>query len=162
MTAHYGCFEDESVVIDMCPPCSVSHATYLSFEVEHLFSGQSGILDLKVTACLLFLTPMFSYSENSCHALVRTIVLQQTIWAIAFWGFVLYGPMIHIQELLLPRQVAYSDTPAFHPPIQYAGHDSHGVLLVFLPSLHVSSWVLPLHHHPLWHVTKRPGNKVGG
>ena len=36
MTAHYGCFEDVSVVIDACPLCSVSHAVCLSFEVDHL------------------------------------------------------------------------------------------------------------------------------
>ena len=34
MIAHYGCFEDARVVIDMCPLCSVLHAQVLSFEVN--------------------------------------------------------------------------------------------------------------------------------
>ena len=59
MIAHYGCFEDVSAVIGMCPPCSVLHAACLSFEVDHLFSGQSVLWDQRVTACSLFLTPIF-------------------------------------------------------------------------------------------------------
>ena len=40
MIAHYGCFEDVSVVIDACLLCSVLHATCLSSKDDHLFSGQ--------------------------------------------------------------------------------------------------------------------------
>ena len=71
MIARYGCFEDESAVIDMCPPCSVPCAASLSFEFDHLFNSLSVLWDQRVTACLLFLTSLFSYSENSCHAVVR-------------------------------------------------------------------------------------------
>ena len=71
MIAHYGCFEDVSAVTDVCPPCSVLGAACLSFEVDHLYSGQSVLWDQRVTACSMFLTPLFSHSENSCHALVR-------------------------------------------------------------------------------------------
>ena len=71
MNAHYGCFEDVNAVIDMCP-CSESHAACLSFEVDNLFSGKSVQWDQRIIACSLFLTPLFSHSENSCHALVRT------------------------------------------------------------------------------------------
>ena len=70
MIAHYGCFEDESVVIDACPPCSVVYAACLSFEVDHLFSGQS-VHGIKGLLHSLFLTSLFSHSENSCHALTR-------------------------------------------------------------------------------------------
>ena len=70
MIAHYGCFKDESAVIDVCPPFSVSHAVCLSFEVDHLFSDQSVLWNQRVTVLLLFLTPLFTHSENSCHALV--------------------------------------------------------------------------------------------
>ena len=56
MIAHYECFEDVSVVIDECLPCSMSHAAYVSFEVDYLFSGQSVLWDQRVTACSLFLT----------------------------------------------------------------------------------------------------------
>ena len=56
MIAHHGCFEDVSAVIDMCPPCSVSCAACLSFEVDQIFSGQSVLWDEKVIACSLFLT----------------------------------------------------------------------------------------------------------
>ena len=59
MIAHYGCFEDVSAVIDVCPPCNVSHAACSSFEVDHLFSGHSVPWDQWVTVCLLFLTPLF-------------------------------------------------------------------------------------------------------
>ena len=62
MIAHYGCFEDVSAVIDACPPCSVLCAASLSFEVDHLLSGQSVPWDQKFTACSLFLTPLFSHS----------------------------------------------------------------------------------------------------
>ena len=62
MIAHYGSFEDLSVVIDMCTPCSVPCAACLSFEVDHLFSGQSVLQDQRVTPCLLFVTPLFSHS----------------------------------------------------------------------------------------------------
>ena len=48
----------------------------------------------------------------------------------------------------------------FLPPTSCAGHDSCRVLLVFQPCLCIFRWVLPLHHHPLQHVTKRLGNKV--
>ena len=62
MITHYGCFEGESAVIDTCPPLSVLHAACLSFEVDHLFSSQSVPWNQKVTACLLFLTPLFPHS----------------------------------------------------------------------------------------------------
>ena len=55
--AHYGCFEDLSAVIDMCPLCSVLCAACLSFQVDHLFSGHSVLWDQRITACLLFPTP---------------------------------------------------------------------------------------------------------
>ena len=58
-------------------------------------------------------------------------------------------------------QIVYNDSLAFWPLIQCVGHDSCRVLLVFQPCLHFCRWVLPLHHHPLWHVTKRLGYKVG-
>ena len=63
MVVHYGCFEDVSAVIGMCHPCSVSYVACLSFEVDHLFSGQSVVWDQRVTACSLFLTPLFSHSK---------------------------------------------------------------------------------------------------
>ena len=56
MIANYGCFEDVSVVIDVCTSCGVSCDNCLSFEMDHLFSGQSVLLDQRVTSCLLFLT----------------------------------------------------------------------------------------------------------
>ena len=77
MIAHCGCFEDVTAVIDLCSSSSVLCAVCLSFEVEHLFSGKSVLWDQRVTACLLFLTPLFSHSENNCHTLVRTQVLQK-------------------------------------------------------------------------------------
>ena len=65
MIAHYGCFEDVSAVIDTCPPCSVSHAACLSFELDHLFSGQSVLWDQRVNA--LPLTPLFlTQKKLSC------------------------------------------------------------------------------------------------
>ena len=72
MITHYGCFKDVSAVIGVCSPCSVLHAACLSFEVDHLLSDQPVLWDQRVTAHSLFLTPLFSHSENSCHALVRT------------------------------------------------------------------------------------------
>ena len=68
--------------------------------------------------------------------------------------------MIWLWELLLPKQVAYSDSTALQPPIQCAGHDYCKVFWVHQPCLCVCRWVLPLHHHPLWHVTKRLWNTV--
>ena len=79
MIAHYGCFGDVSAVIDTCPPCSVSGAACLNFEGDYLISGQSVPWYQWVTACLLFLTPLLSHSENSCHVLVRTYILQHAI-----------------------------------------------------------------------------------
>ena len=61
MITHYGCFEDVSAVIDMCPPCGVSHAACLSFEVDHLFSGQSVLLDSK-GLCLLIVSQSIVFS----------------------------------------------------------------------------------------------------
>ena len=55
-----------SVVIDVCPLCSVLHVACLSFEVYHLFNGQSVLWDQRAIAC------PGSQSENSCHALVKT------------------------------------------------------------------------------------------
>ena len=60
MIAHYGCFEDVSAVIDIYPLCSVLHAACLSFEVDHLFSGQSVLLDQRATACSFFPLHCFS------------------------------------------------------------------------------------------------------
>ena len=54
-----GAFEDESAVIDMFPPCSVSHAACLSFEVDCLFSDQSVLWD-KVTAFIVSDSIVFS------------------------------------------------------------------------------------------------------
>ena len=72
MIAHYGCFADVSLVIDAFPPCSVLHAACLSFEVDHIFSGQSVLLDQRLTACLFFSLHCFLTQKISCHALVRT------------------------------------------------------------------------------------------
>ena len=58
-----GCLEDISAVIDACPSCSESCASCLNFDVYYLFSGQSVLWDQRDTACLLFLTSLFSYSE---------------------------------------------------------------------------------------------------
>ena len=55
MIAHHGYFKDVSVVIDAFPLCSLSHATFLRFEVDHLFSGQSVLWDKRANACPLFL-----------------------------------------------------------------------------------------------------------
>ena len=65
MIAHYGCSEDVSTVIDFCPPCNVSIAGCLSFEVNNLFSGPYVPWDQRVIACSLFLTPLFPHSEKS-------------------------------------------------------------------------------------------------
>ena len=54
MIAHYGCSEDESAVIDVLPPCSVSCVACLSFEVDHLFSGQPVLWNQKVVAFIAF------------------------------------------------------------------------------------------------------------
>ena len=54
MIAHYGCFEDVSAVINTCPLCGVSCATFWCFEVDCLFSGQSMPWDQRVTACPSF------------------------------------------------------------------------------------------------------------
>ena len=78
MILHYGYFEDVCAVIGMCPLCSVLHAACLSFEVDHLFSSQSA-MGSKGYCLSLFLTSFFSHLENSCHALVRSLVLQQAI-----------------------------------------------------------------------------------
>ena len=59
MIACCGSFEDVSAVLDICPPCSVSHPACLIFEVDHLFSGQSMLWDQRVTGGSLFLTPLF-------------------------------------------------------------------------------------------------------
>ena len=71
MVAHYGCFKNESAVVDACPPCSVLHVACLSLKliiylVFYLYYGIKGLLHS------LFLTPLFPQSKNSCHALVRT------------------------------------------------------------------------------------------
>ena len=55
MIAHYGCFEDVSAVIDVCPICSVS---CLSFEVDHLFSGQSVLWNQR-DCCLSIVSQLF-------------------------------------------------------------------------------------------------------
>ena len=72
MIAHYGCFEDESAVIDMGPPFSVSHVVCLSFEVDHLFSGQSVLWDQRVITFIVAHSIVFLTQKNSSHALVRT------------------------------------------------------------------------------------------
>ena len=69
---HYGCFKDVSAVTDTSSLCIVSCAACLNFEVDNLCSSQSVLWDQMGTACSLFLIPLFSHSENSCHALVRT------------------------------------------------------------------------------------------
>ena len=53
MTAHDGCLEDVRTVTNMCPPCNVLCAACLSFEVDHLFSGQSVLWDQRVTAFIV-------------------------------------------------------------------------------------------------------------
>ena len=85
MIAHDGCFEDVSAVIDMCPLCIMLCAKCWSFEVYHLL-----VINLCYGVKGLLLIYCFSI-KNSCHALVRTYVLQQAIWAIAFPEFWLKG-----------------------------------------------------------------------
>ena len=53
--AYDWCFEDVSAVIDMCPFCSMSCATCWSFEVDHLFSGQSVLWNQRAIAYPLLL-----------------------------------------------------------------------------------------------------------
>ena len=60
MIAHYGCFEDESAVIDTCPPCNVSHAACLSFEADHLYSCQPVLWDQRVTTFIVSHSIVFS------------------------------------------------------------------------------------------------------
>ena len=60
MIAHYGCIEDESAVIDTFPPCSVLNAACLSFEVDHLFSGQSALWDQRDSAFIVSHSIVFS------------------------------------------------------------------------------------------------------
>ena len=55
MFAHYGCFEDVVAVIDTCLLCSVLHAACLSFEIGHIFRGQSVLWDQKTIAFPLVL-----------------------------------------------------------------------------------------------------------
>ena len=75
MIAHYGWFEDVNAVIEMCPPCCVlctacKALKLIIYLVVSLYSA--------INACSLFLILLFSQSENSCYALVRTEVLQQS------------------------------------------------------------------------------------
>ena len=55
MIANYGCFEDVSAVIDVCPLCNVFQAACLSLEVGHLFGSQFVLWDQRAIACPLFL-----------------------------------------------------------------------------------------------------------
>ena len=41
MIAHYGCLEDVSAVIDVCPLVLCHLLSVLAFEVDHPFGGQS-------------------------------------------------------------------------------------------------------------------------
>ena len=56
MIANYGCFEDLSAVIDVCPLCSVSHVVCFSFEVDCSFGSQCVLGNQRGYCCLLFLT----------------------------------------------------------------------------------------------------------
>ena len=159
MMAHNGCFEDASAVIDTCSPCSVMHAACLSFEVYHVFSGQSVLWDQRVTARSLFLTPMF---------------LTQKI-TVMHWS----EPKSYNKpfELLCPRILALgaSDldigTLSCQSRLLMVTLQPFSLLFnvqvmipvgswVFQPCLGICRQVLPQHQHPLWHVGKRLGNKV--
>ena len=70
MTVHHGCFEDVSAVIDVCPLCSVSCVAWLSFEVDHLASGQSVIWDQRDIACPLFLNQKIAVMHWSEPSLI--------------------------------------------------------------------------------------------
>ena len=63
MIAHYGCLEVESAVIDVFPPCSVLCAASLSFDINHLFSGQSVLWDQRVTAFIVAHSIVFSFKK---------------------------------------------------------------------------------------------------
>ena len=72
--------------------------------------------------------------------------------------------------LFLTQKIAvmhWSEPKSYNKPFEllcshnfgfrHHGHDSCGVLWVFQPCLCICRWVLPPHHHPLWHVTKNWG-----
>ena len=63
MIAHNGCFEDESAVMDMCPPCSVFCAVCFSLEDDHLFSGHSVLWDQSDTAFIVSHSIVFSLRQ---------------------------------------------------------------------------------------------------
>ena len=109
----------------------------------------------RATACPLFLTQniaVMHWSEPKSYNKLFELLHSQ------YFGF--RGPMLQLQEILLPKQVAYNNSLALQPPVPCAGHDSCRVLWVLQPCLPICRWVLSLHHHPLWHVMKRLGNKV--
>ena len=153
MIAHYGCFEDVSAVIDVYPLHSVSCAacfklwSWSSILVVNLCYG------IKGSSCL-------SIFSHSLPCTGQSLSLTTSHLSYCIPGILALGTYDLVTGPSFPKQVAYSDSLAFQPPIQCPGHESCGVLWVFQPCLCICRWVLPLHHHPLWHVSKRMGIRL--
>ena len=91
MIAHYGCIEDGSAVIDACPLCSMLHAACLSFDIEHLFSGQSVLWDQEAIAYPLFLNQKIAVMHwSDPKSYNKPFVLLHS------WDFGFKGPMIQL------------------------------------------------------------------
>ena len=85
----------------------------------------------------------------------------QSCILITFPEFWFWWPMIQLQELLLTKPITYSDSPALLFLITCTGNDSCWGLLGFPPCCCFWRWVLPLHHHPPWHIAVKLGYGVG-
>ena len=160
MIAHYWFFEDVGPVIDLYPLCSMLCAVCLAFEVDHPLGGQSVVWNQRGYYCLLFFTPLIfllqkiaamNWSEPKSYKPFELLCSQD-------FGF--RGQWSRYRNSFCQSRVAYNDSLTIQPPIQCTDHDSCGVFWAYQPCFCACRWVLPLHHHPLWHVTKRLGNKV--
>ena len=154
MIAHYGYFEDVSAVIDTCPLCNVSHGVCFSLDVDQPFDSQSVVWDQRSYCCLFIINPLiFLLQKIAVMHWSEPTSYNKSFELLCSWDFGLGANDLHIGtpftkagclQWLSGHSVSCSRCSSW-----------------FLWGIHACRLVLPLHYHPLWHVTKRPGNKVG-
>ena len=121
MIAHYGCFEDVSVVIDACLLCNVSCAACLSFEVDHL---------LMVNLCYvikgLLLVHWFSLNQKIVACTGQNLSLTTSHLFYCIPRILALGTNDLAIGTPFAKKVADSDSLALQSTMQCAGHDSCG------------------------------------
>ena len=146
-------------VIDGCPLCSLPHVTFWSVSLKLIIysSGQSVLLDqrlLSIHCCSIRKIAVMHRSEPKSYN--KPFVLHCS-WDFGFrgqWSRSRYRNSFWQSRLL--TMTLQPCSLLFNAQVMIL----QGVM-GFQPCLCICRWVLPQHHHhPLWHVKKRPGKRV--